>query len=94
MSQLIEKADILTVLSPENLKVARSVFPNIRSELVLFGINADKLAPLKQEKVHHPVRILSLGNDPHRDWSVLIRAVKDLPDCHLKIASGKSIKEK
>src|ERR1019366_5982202 len=35
---LIAKADILTVLSPENLKVARSLFPHVRSELVLFGI--------------------------------------------------------
>ncbi len=89
LSRLIAKADILTVLSPENLKVARAVFPNVRSELVLFGINVDEFAPLKKEKVHHPVHILAMGNDPHRDWPVLIRAVKDLPNCHLKIASRK-----
>jgi hypothetical protein len=48
---------------------------------------------LKKEKIHHPVRILSIGNDPHRDWQILIQSVKDLPDCHLKIASWKLNKE-
>ena len=92
-SRLIAKADMLTVLSPENLKVARTLFPHIRSEFVAFGVNADELASLKKEKIHHPVRILSLGNDPHRDWQLLIQSVKDLPDCHLKIASWKLNKE-
>jgi glycosyltransferase involved in cell wall biosynthesis len=86
-SRLVAKADMLTVLSPENLKVARALFPRIRSEFVPFGINTDELAPLKKETIHHPVHILSLGNDPHRDWPLLIQSVKDLPDCHLKIAS-------
>jgi len=92
-SRLIAKADILTVLSPENLKVARTLFPHIRSEFIPFGINVDELAPLKKEKIHHPIRILSIGNDPHRDWQILIQSVKDLPDCHLKIASWKLNKE-
>jgi glycosyltransferase involved in cell wall biosynthesis len=92
-SRLIAKADILTVLSPENLKVARTLFPHIRSEFIPFGINVDELAPLKKEKIHHPVRIFSIGNDPHRDWQILIQSVKDLPDCHLKIASWKLNKE-
>jgi glycosyltransferase involved in cell wall biosynthesis len=86
-SWLIAKVDILTVLSPENLKVARTLFPRIRSEFVPFGINADEFAPLKKEKVHYPIRVLSLGNDPHRDWQILIHSVKELPDCYLKIAS-------
>jgi len=87
LSYLITQADILTVLSPENLKVARSVFPDMRSELVLFGINADEFVPVKNEKVHHPLHILSLGNDRDRDWPVLIEALKDFPDCCLTIAS-------
>jgi len=49
-SRLIAKADILTVLSAENLKVARTLFPHIRSEFIPFGINVDELAPLKKEK--------------------------------------------
>ena len=88
-TKLIAKADMLTVLSPENLKVARALFPHVRSEFVLFGINADEFASVKKEKVHDPVRILSLGNDPHRDWQVLIRAIKDFSACYLKIISWK-----
>ncbi|MCI0600193.1 MAG: glycosyltransferase family 4 protein [Beijerinckiaceae bacterium] len=89
LRRFIAKADILTFLSPENLKVARAIFPNVRCEFVPFGINTDEFAPLKEEKAHGPVHIVSLGNDPHRDWRALILAVKDLPDCHLKIASRK-----
>jgi glycosyltransferase involved in cell wall biosynthesis len=93
-TKLIAKADMLTVLSPENLKVARALFPYVRSEFVLFGINADEFASVKKEKVHDPVRILSLGNDPHRDWQVLIRAIKDFSACYLKIISWKLNKKK
>jgi glycosyltransferase involved in cell wall biosynthesis len=93
LSWLIKKADLLTVLSPENLKVARSLFPHVRSEFVLFGINADKLTPVKKGKIHHPIRILSLGNDPHRDWQILIHAINDFSDCCLKIASLKVTEE-
>jgi hypothetical protein len=84
LSWLVAEADLLTVLSPET---ARSLFPHIRSELVLFGINTDKFTPVKKEKIHHPIRILSLGNDPDRDWQVLIEAIKDYSDCYVKILS-------
>jgi glycosyltransferase involved in cell wall biosynthesis len=80
-------------LSPENLKVARSLFPHVRSEFVLFGINADKLTPVKKGKIHHPIRIFSLGNDPHRDWQFLIHTINDYSDCYLKIASRKVTEE-
>ncbi|MCI0466182.1 MAG: glycosyltransferase family 4 protein [Beijerinckiaceae bacterium] len=89
LGRLIAKADILTFLSTENLKAARAIFPNVRSEFVPFGINADKFAPAKEEIVHFPVHIFSLGNDPHRDWPALILAVKGLKDWELKIASRK-----
>jgi glycosyltransferase involved in cell wall biosynthesis len=93
LSRLIKKADLLTVLSPENLKTARSLFPHIRSEFVLFGINTDKFALVKKEKIHHPVRILSLGNDPDRDWQVLFEAIKDASDYSIKILSWKVTEE-
>jgi glycosyltransferase involved in cell wall biosynthesis len=86
LARFIAKADVLTFLSPENLKVARALFPDFRCEFVPFGINTDEFAPLKNEKAHHPVHILSIGNDPHRDWQALIHAAKDMPECHLKIA--------
>jgi hypothetical protein len=89
LSCLVGKADILTFLSPENLKVARSLFPEVRCEFVPFGINTDEIPALKKEMAHRPVRILSVGNDPHRDWANLIHTMKSLPDCYLKIATIK-----
>lgn len=86
-SALMKQADILTVLSPENLAVAKRVFPDVRSELVLYGIVADaKIAPTLRP-VKKSLNIVSLGNDEHRDWSLLIDAVSGQGDWALKIAS-------
>jgi glycosyltransferase involved in cell wall biosynthesis len=89
VSRLLAKADILTFLSPENRKAAEKLFPEVRCEFVPFGINTDEIPPLKREKKHQPVHILSVGNDPHRDWETLIEAVRTLSNCALKIASKK-----
>src|SRR3984893_11419692 len=89
ISRFVGKADILTFLSLENLKVAQSLFPGVRCEFVPFGINTDEIPALKKEMAHRPVRILSVGNDPHRDWAILIHTMRSLPDCCLKIASIK-----
>jgi glycosyltransferase involved in cell wall biosynthesis len=84
---LISQADILTVLSPENLAIARRLFPEVRSELVLFGIAAEaKVAPAPGS-VKNSLKIVSLGNDEHRDWNLLISAVRGRRDWTLKIAS-------
>jgi glycosyltransferase involved in cell wall biosynthesis len=89
LSMLIKQADILTVHSPANLAVAKRLFPEVRSELVLFGIAADtKIAPaLRPTK--RPLNIFSLGNDEHRDWDLLIDAVGDQADWVVRIASQK-----
>lgn len=89
VSRLLAKADILTFLSPENCKAAQKLFPEARCEFVPFGINTDDIPPLKREKAHHPLRIVSVGNDPDRDWETLIEAVRTLPHCTLKIVSKK-----
>lgn len=86
-AKLLEQADLLTVLSPENLRMARTLFPAIRSELVLYGIRAEERRPPRSRPFHAPIRLLSLGNDEHRDWATLIAAVKELEDCELRIAS-------
>lgn len=88
-TRLIPGVDLLTVLSPENLKAARALFPHTRSEFVPFGINTDRMTPPKDGEIHDPIRLLSIGNDVHRDWPTLIQAVTALPDCHLKIISTK-----
>jgi glycosyltransferase involved in cell wall biosynthesis len=84
---LIRRADVLTVHSPRNLKFARELFPDCRSELVPFGIRADTMLPRGPRPAHRPIRVLSLGNDRHRDWATLIRAVTGRTDCVLRIVS-------
>jgi glycosyltransferase involved in cell wall biosynthesis len=88
-SSLIRGADILTVLSPSNLAIAKRLFPKVRSELVLFGIAADAKVEPTRHPVKKPLNIISLGNDVHRDWDLLIGAVASHPDWTLKIASQK-----
>lgn len=88
-SRLIERSDILTFHSPENLSLARQMFPHVRSELVLFGINADDKIPPTLRFGDQPLKILSVGNDEHRDWPLLIDTIKNRKDWMLKIASSK-----
>jgi glycosyltransferase involved in cell wall biosynthesis len=89
ISMLIKQADILTVHSPENLAVAKRLFPETRSELVLFGIAADTKSAPTLRPAKKTLNIVSLGNDTHRDWNLLIDAVNRQGDWTLKIASQK-----
>jgi glycosyltransferase involved in cell wall biosynthesis len=88
-SYLIRQADVLTVHSTENLKLARQYFPSVRSELVLFGIAADHKRPAALKPSARPVRLISLGNDEHRDWPLLVKTIGGSDQWHLKIASSK-----
>jgi len=86
---------VLTVQSDENLKVARSLFPDMRSEWLRFGISVDSF-PLKPPTPVYtqrtrPLRLLSLGNDKHRDWETLIEAVKGNKDVELRIATSQRL---
>ena len=89
LSKLIRQADILTVLSPDNLAVAKRLFPEVRSELVLFGIAADRHVEPSLRPAKTTLNLVSLGNDVHRDWTLLIGAVANQPGWSLKIASQK-----
>jgi glycosyltransferase involved in cell wall biosynthesis len=86
-SFLIRQVDILTVHSPENLKSARELFPHVRSRLVLFGIAADQKKPPQLRPCGRPVRLISLGNDEHRDWQSLVESTGNCDQWHLKIVS-------
>jgi glycosyltransferase involved in cell wall biosynthesis len=88
-AKLLSKADVLTFHSPENLKVARQLLPQVRSELILYGIRAEEKIPPQLRAFHNPIRIISLGNDEHRDWATLIEAVRNWKACELRIASYK-----
>ena len=87
IARLAAQADVITVHSPENLKVARGLFPNNRVELVLFGISADEKKQPESRPEHQPLRLVSLGNDEHRDWTSLLEAVSG-QQWQVKIASS------
>jgi glycosyltransferase involved in cell wall biosynthesis len=88
ISQLAAQADIITVHSPENLKVAHELFPHNRSELVLFGISAEEKKKPDPRPYGQPLRLISIGNDEHRDWNCLIEAIGGQNQWMLKIASS------
>jgi glycosyltransferase involved in cell wall biosynthesis len=85
--RLLEQADVLTVQSPDNLKIVRELFPRKQSDLVLFGINLELMVSPVSRPNNCPVRVISLGSDMHRDWQTLIESVKDWDRCEVRIAS-------
>jgi glycosyltransferase involved in cell wall biosynthesis len=86
-SMLIVQADVLTVLSPENLAIARKLFPGVRSELVLYGIASESKVTPKLAAQCDSLKIVSLGSDEHRDWNLLIDSVRGREGWKLKIVS-------
>jgi glycosyltransferase involved in cell wall biosynthesis len=87
--QLLNRADLVTTLSPENLKVARQVLPSVRCECVLTGTVVQKNESVHRNPIHRPVRIASLGTDMHRDWKTLAEAFGDFPGYEVRIGSTK-----
>lgn len=89
--RLIRQADVLTFHSPLNLAAARRLFPDQRCELVRFGIRADHREPPRPPRAPGgPYRIISVGNDTHRDWRSLMEAVREHPEWQLRIVSTKA----
>ena len=88
---LLAKADILTVLSPDNLVRARELFPNRPVEFIRFGIDSAAIKPAVRRTRHKPLRVLSLGRDMHRDWETLVQAMKPCSDWHLRIAATQNV---
>lgn len=88
-SWLLKDADVLTVHSPVNQKYAQALLPKVRVEFVKFGISKDVSPVHKDKRIHgKPLRILSVGNDRHRDWKVLINAICNNEKFELRIVSG------
>jgi glycosyltransferase involved in cell wall biosynthesis len=75
LKSLLSHADVLTFLSPLNCAVAARLFPEVRTEFLMFGVRIDEMRPASVRDVSGPIRILSLGNDEHRDWPTLLTAV-------------------
>lgn len=88
-AKLLAQADVLSVLSPENFKVAQQLFPRQRVEFIRFGIDSMAMIPAVRREASHPLRILALGRDMHRDWATLIAAVGNWERCEVKIGGKK-----
>jgi glycosyltransferase involved in cell wall biosynthesis len=86
---LLRDADILTTLSPDNLKIVRHLLPESRSDLVLFGIRWEPGPSKIRLRCRQPLRIASLGSDIHRDWDTLLKAFGNFNEFEVKIASAK-----
>jgi hypothetical protein len=86
---LCAQASVCTFLSPENAQWARSQSINAHIEWMRFGVSDESFAPVAPARIQAepPLRVLSLGNDVHRDWPCLRAAFSDHPDFTLRIAS-------
>ena len=85
---LLRKADMLTFLSPLNAKAATAIFPDTRIEFVKFGINSNFPTLPFPSPGARKIRVLSVGNDRHRDWQTLIDAVKDESNIELRLLTS------
>lgn len=85
--KLIREVDILTVHSPDNEIIARSLFPDKKIEFVRFGIPNEAVEPIRARPIN-PLRVLCVGNDRHRDWQSAVAALGDQDGIELVILSS------
>jgi glycosyltransferase involved in cell wall biosynthesis len=84
---LLRFVDVLTFLSPLNAAEARRLFPLLHVETVLFGIPSENMkSPSVRETPR--IRVLSVGNDVHRDWQTLVTALGNQQGIDLTIVSS------
>ncbi len=84
---LLSRAEILTVHSPLNDGIARRLFPSNRVEIVKYGINTDFASFAKTSPAGRKMRVVSIGNDRHRDWKALLDAFGGATDIEVRIAT-------
>ncbi|SFB62926.1 Glycosyltransferase involved in cell wall bisynthesis [Rhizobium sp. NFR07] len=85
--KLIREVDILTVHSPDNELIAKSLFPEKKIEFVRFGIPNEAVEPVRARQTY-PLRVLCVGNDRHRDWQSAVAALGDQEGIELIILSS------
>lgn len=73
---LADELAVMTVHSLECLPIAQRAFPNLRSELMYFGVNVAyfPIAPPQLAASSEVIHIVSAGNDRTRDWDSLLEA--------------------
>lgn len=72
---LLRSSDCLTFLSPVNAEAAKVLFPDNRVEFVKFGITTEFERSATERNIGAPLKVMSAGNDRHRDWTTFIAAV-------------------
>jgi glycosyltransferase involved in cell wall biosynthesis len=88
--QLLNRADVITTQSPDDLAVAKDLFPAVATKLILSGATVSSVVPPRKRPIHRPIRLASLGMDMHRDWETLVQAFAgSKPACEVRIASSK-----
>jgi glycosyltransferase involved in cell wall biosynthesis len=83
---LINQVDLLTFLSTENAEKARKHFPKKNITFVHYGIPNEFTRPIVQRN-SQPIKVLSLGNDKHRDWDCLVKALGNQDHIQLTVIS-------
>ena len=87
---LLGQADAIATLAPSNRDAACRLVPEVRSELVLFGLASSRsLASPRRATCHAPIRIAALGGDMHRDWPTLLAAFGGAAEFELRVLSAK-----
>ena len=75
LRKLLRRADVLTFHSAQYLPRVQALLPRADVQLLPFGVSLDSFPwtePVKQR--HTPIRLLSMGSDPTRDWTTLLEA--------------------
>lgn len=85
--RLLRKVDVLFTLSQSNAAVARRLFPGLTIKFVKFGVPSEQYIK-PQLKTSAPFSIVAVGNDRHRDWDTLVKAVSGIALVQLRIVSS------
>ena len=89
--RLLQRADMLTFLSPSAAAKARRLFPLSRVEFVKYGIRADQALAVIERERHPQIRVLTMGNDRHRDWPTFVTAIQSDERYQAKALTGAKI---
>jgi hypothetical protein len=75
----------LLLQSDRGLKQAKATFPNVNSELMLFGISSSTFGPIAYDPQSQPIHVVAPGNDKTRDWKTLTEALGNQPNVNVTI---------
>ena len=92
MRKLLQRADLLTFHSAQYLGLLPKLLPGLTGHLLPFGISLDSFPWSEPHIVNEPgkvVRVLSMGNDPTRDWPTLLSAFGNDARFDLQVVSGR-----